>query len=179
MEIWKQYKDSNYEVSTDGRVRNIKTGRVLKPHKVGMGYLQVDLCKNGKEKLFLVHRLVAEAFIPNPENLPQVNHKDEDKTNNFVFVREDGSVDFYKSNLEWCTNEYNSNYGTRNERVSKTMTNGKTSKPVLQLEKDGSLVRIWKSTMEVQRQLGYSQGNISECCNGKRHTAYHFKWTYA
>ena len=59
------------------------------------------------------------------------------------------------------------------------MTNGKTSKPVLQLEKDGSLVRIWKSTMEVQRQLGYSQGNISECCNGKRHTAYHFKWTYA
>lgn len=166
----------NYEVTTTGEVINVKTGRVLKPAKDGGGYLYVVLSKNGIKKNFHIHRLVAESFIPNPDNLPCVNHKDEDKTNNFCGRPENNYTD---GNLEWCTHEYNLNYGTRNERAAKTMTNGKTSKPILQLRKDGSLVRIWSSVNEVQRQLGYSSGNITKCCNGKYHTAYGFKWRYA
>ena len=152
----------NYEVTCSGEVINTKTGRVLNPSKFKNGYLCVSLYKNRKKKTFHVHRLVAEAFIPNPDNLPQVNHRDEDKTNNNV------------ENLEWCTDKYNNSYGTRNERIGKTK-----SKTVLQLRKDGSLIRIWSSTMEVERQLHYSPGNISACCRGKRHTAYGFKWCYA
>lgn len=152
----------NYEVTTTGEVINTKTGRVLKPAKDSDGYLRVCLCKNCKPKVFLVHRLVAEAFIPNPDNLLEINHRDEDKTNNTV------------ENLEWCTHEYNNNYGTRNEKVAKAK-----SKTVLQLRKDGSLVRVWKSVMEVQRQLHYSSGNISQCCNGKLHTTHGYKWRYA
>lgn len=163
----------NYEVKPNGEVVNTKTGRALKPCKNAGGYLRVMLCNNGKPKLFSVHRLVAQAFIPNPDNLPCVNHKDEDKTNNFVFVREDGSVDFDKSNLEWCTHAYNINYGTRNEKMAKTK-----SKPVLQLKKDGSLVRVWPSVSEVERQLHFNQGNISACCRGKQHSAYGYKWCY-
>lgn len=142
----------NYEVTTTGEVINTKTGRVLKPGKGRNGYLLVVLCKNGKMKTFRIHRLVAEAFIPNPNNLPQVNHKDEDKTNNHV------------ENLEWCTCEYNVQYSK--------------NKTVLQLRMDGSLVRIWPSAMEIQRQLGYSHENISSCCNGKLRTAYGFRWSY-
>ena len=129
------------------------------------------LCKNGKPKTFQIHRLVAQAFIPNPQNLPCVNHKDEDKTNNTV------------DNLEWCTHEYNDNYGTHNERVAKKLTgvyNSKAkSKTVLQLRKDGSLVRIWPSVAEIRRQLGYLVGNIATCCRGERHSAYGYKWCYA
>ena len=156
----------NYEVTTTGDIINIKTGRVLKPAKDGGGYLFVNLCKDGKPKMFLIHRLVAQAFIPNPQNLPQVNHKDENKTNNTV------------ENLEWCTHEYNINYGTHNERVSKTKTNGKTSKTVFQYTLDGSLIRIWPSTMEIQRKNKFNNRHISACCLGKIHTAYGFKWSY-
>lgn len=169
----------NYEVRPNGEVVNTKTGKVLKQRKNKDGYLRVTLCNNGKMKNFRIHRLVAQAFIPNPLNLPCVNHKDENKTNNFVFVREDGSVDFDKSNLEWCTHEYNLNYGTRNERAAKTKINGKRSKPVLQLMKDGSLVRVWPSVNEVKRQLDYDVSNISACCRGERHSAYGYKWCYA
>ena len=152
----------NYEVTTTGEVINTKTGRVLKSGKNTCGYLHVVLCKNGKTKIKRIHRLVAEAFIPNPDNLPCVNHKDENKTNNCV------------DNLEWCTHEYNINYGTHNKRMTKTK-----SKPILQLRKDGSLVRIWPSASEVHKVLNYSQGHISECCRGERHLSYGYKWCYA
>lgn len=157
-EIWKQYKDTNYEVSTDGRVRNIKTGRILK-HGYDTNYNFVYLYIDKKPVHFYIHRLVAEAFIPNPQNLPQVNHKDENKTNNCI------------SNLEWCTKEYNLNYGTCKKRIGEA-----NSKFLFQLRKDGSLVRVWPSSMEVQRQLGYSSGNICMCCAGKRKSAYGYKW---
>lgn len=147
----------NYEVRPNGEVVNIKTGRALRPFKTKKGYLRVQLCNNNGYKNFRVHRLVAQAFIPNPDNLPCVNHKDEDKTNNNV------------ENLEWCTHEYNINYGTRTK---------KTSKPVLQLMKDGSLVRVWPSIIEVERQLHFNNGNISSCCKGKLHSAHGYKWRY-
>lgn len=97
-----------YEVSNQGRIRNRTTGRIMKLYHNGKGYLKVDLCCLGKVKKFYVHRLVAKAFIENPEGYEIINHKDENPMNNNV------------SNLEWCTYEYNLNYGTAQER--KTVT---------------------------------------------------------
>ena len=122
-----------YKVSNLGKIlslnyRNTGKAELMKPVTNTNGYLQVCLRKNKEEKKCLVHRLVAEAFLENPENKPQVNHKDEDKTNNFVFLNEDGTVNKKKSNLEWKTHKDNINHGTRNERVAKANTNGKLSK---------------------------------------------------
>lgn len=100
-----------YEVSSNGKVKSLKKGIFLKTETLPSGYLRVYLTKNKNSRHFMVHRLVAEAFIPNPDNLPQVNHKDEVKTNN--------SVD----NLEWCTAKYNNNYGNRKERMINTNVN--------------------------------------------------------
>lgn len=133
MEIWKDIEgyEGLYQVSNLGKVKSLprykrgKLGSLIsvkeiickqRPNK--KGYCAVTLHKDKKGKTLVVHRLVAKAFIPNPDNLPQVNHKDEDKTNNVVFFNEDGTIDYDKSNLEWCTNKYNVNYGTRNERAS-------------------------------------------------------------
>lgn len=179
-EIWKDIPgyDGKYQVSNFGRIRSFNTinGEVVirKLNKHTEGYLKVDLWKNGRVKSKYVHRLVAEAFIPNPHNLPCVNHKDEDKANNFVWVNADGSVDFEKSNLEWCDYNYNNNYGTHNKRMANTK--GKT---VLQYDLDGNLVKEWISAIEIKRQTGWSQGNISSCCVGKRNIAYGYKWKYA
>lgn len=173
-EIWKPKKDYEglYEVSNLGRVKSLGNGKsinskegILKPGKIKQGYLFVNLYKDGKRKMFLVHRLVAEAFLPNPENLPFINHKDEDKTNN--------SVD----NLEYCTREYNNNYGTRNERVAKANTNGEKSKKVLQFSLTGEFIREWPSTMECGRN-GFNQGAVATCCRGeiKSHKGYIWKY---
>lgn len=108
-----------YEVSNTGRVRSfdryvkgksyrLHKGKVLSPGKNSRGYLSAVLSYNGKHKSITVHRLVAQAFLPNPDNLPEINHKDEDKTNN--------SVD----NLEWCDHKYNNNYGSRKDKVRDT-----------------------------------------------------------
>lgn len=179
-EIWKDVVgyEGLYEVSSLGQVRSLcylHTGqtKVLKPAKYRRGYLRVVLCKNGKRKPSLVHRLVAEAFIPNPSNLPQVNHKDEVKTNNLVFLDENGIVVPEKSNLEWCDCHYNNNFGTRNERAAKAL-----SRPVLQYDKFGNLVKKWPSVAEVSRRFGWAHQNISKCCLGKRKSAYGFVWRY-
>ena len=110
MEEWRTIEGyENYAVSSYGNVKNIKTDYQLKTRiNKHTGYVQVDVRKDGKAKTFNVHRLVALAFLDNPTNLPEVNHKDEVKTNNHV------------SNLEWCDREYNVNYGTHNERVRQT-----------------------------------------------------------
>ena len=169
-EIWKDVTNYEglYQVSNLGRVKSIGYGteRILKLVRLKNGYLKVSLWKNSKNKQFLVHRIVAQAFLSNPQNLSQVNHKDEDKTNNSV------------QNLEWCDQKYNHNYGTINQRISEKMTNGKLSKPVLQYTKTGEFVRKWKSTKDVERNLGYSQSYISKCCNGKRNSANGFIWKY-
>lgn len=96
-EIWKKIEDYDYIVSNFGRIKNLKNNNFLKPQDNRNGYLKVCLSKHGKVKQFLMHRLVAELFIDNPNNLPQVNHKDENKKNNNF------------SNLEWCTKKYNMN----------------------------------------------------------------------
>lgn len=159
-----------YQISNLGRVKSLnynktRKEKILKYRKHRYGYLMVVLFKDGKRKEILVHRLVAQAFLPNLDNLPQVNHKDENKTNNCV------------ENLEFCDAKYNSNYGTRNERVAKALTgayNTKKSKPVMCIETGV----IYQSTNEVQRQLGFSRGNISQCCNGKKNTSYKYHWKY-
>lgn len=193
IEIWKtavydgEIYEGLYKVSNWGRIlslnyRNTGKAKLMNPSDNGYGYFQVELRKNGKRKHCLVHRLVAQTFLPNPENKPEVNHIDEDKTNNFVFLNEDGSINKEKSNLEWKTHIDNLNHGTRNERAAKTnkivQINGKLSKPVLQLSLSGELIREWPSTMEIQRQLGYNNANISACCRGKQKTAYGFLWMY-
>lgn len=154
-EFWKDvenYEDL-YEVSDAGRVRNKVSGKILKPFSDGRkGYLKVDLYKDGIRKTYRIHRLVAEAFIPNPLNLSQVNHIDENKINNNV------------DNLEWCDCQYNIDYSK--------------AKSVNQFSLDGRLLNTYKSTMEASRQTGISQGNISECCRDKRGQAGNFIWKY-
>ena len=172
-EIFKDIKgyEGLYQVSNFGRLMNLNfrgTGKnkFMKPSKKNNGYFQVCLSKNGKRKMFLVHRLVAEAFIPNLENLPFVNHKDEDKTNNSV------------ENLEYCTHEYNCNYGTRIERIVKKQTNGERSKKVLQFTLDGEFIREWISAAECERNE-FNHSHIAACCRGKRKSHKGFRWEYA
>lgn len=167
MEIWKDIDDC-YQVSNYGSVRSKdrtivckngkvinRKGKVLKPQKISNGYLAVYISdENGKQVWKYVHRLVAEAFIPNPDNLPQVNHKDEDMTNNFVWVNPDGSIDPNRSNLEWCTCQYNVNYGTAKERIRKTnVDNGKwrdlsglTESQIRELNKERDRKRYTRKT---------------------------------
>ena len=191
-EIWRPIKgyEGLYEVSNLGRIRSLDRmiiqpdgvkrlwkGRIRKPIKdtrENKGYLRVELSKDGILKKFAIHRLVAQTFIPNTNNLPQINHKDEDKINNFVFVNKDGSVDLNKSNLEWCDGKYNVNYGTRNKRIAKTQ-----STPVLQIGLESNeIIAEYPSTMEAARQLNIGSGAISMCCNGKLKTYKGFKWRY-
>ena len=110
-EIWKDIEGyaGLYQVSNLGRVKSlkvskIKSERIRKSYQQSSGYISIVLCKNGKVTNHKIHRLVANAFIDNPDNLPEINHKDEDKTNNCV------------DNLEWCDSSYNKNYGTRTEK---------------------------------------------------------------
>ena len=171
-----------YKVSNLGKILSLNylhTGKAkLRKTKITPnGYLQVDLSKNGETKTCYVHRIVAETFLENPENLPQVNHKDEDKTNNFVFLNEDGTPNKEKSNLEWKTPKENSNHGTRNERISKTMTNGKLSKRVLQLSLTGELIKEWESTQECGRN-GFKHSNVAACCRGELPHYKGFRWMY-
>lgn len=175
-EIWKDIVDYEnlYQGSNLGRVRSVDRwvkdtngslrfyrGRILKPVINGRGYLQVCLCKNGKVKKFTVHRLVAEAFLPNPDNLPEVNHKDENKLNNVV------------SNLEWCNSKYNNTYGTRIERVAL-----KKKKTVLQYTLDGAFVREWASAKQAEREDGFDSTSICSCCKGKLKKHKDFIWKY-
>ena len=173
IEIWKDIKDYEglFQVSNLGRVKSLgnggtyKTSRIRKFYKNKGGYLQVQLCKDGKRKWFRVNRLVASAFLENPDNLPCVNHRNEIKTDNRA------------ENLEWCSYEDNINHGTRNKRVSKAMTNGKLSKPVIQLSLDGKLIREWPSTAECGRN-GFNIGHVAACCRGEEKTHKGFLWMY-
>ena len=169
-----------YQISNYGRVYSLISKKFLKFWIDRYGYLHVDLHKNGKKKSFQVHRLVATAFIENPLNLPQVNHKSEIKTDNRV------------ENLEWCDHTYNNNYGTRTERMmqhpnwkatretSLKAAIEKCSKVVLQFTLNGEFVKEYSSTCEASRQTNINQSNISQCCRGNKKYSHvgGFVWRY-
>lgn len=182
VEIWKDIDGyPNYQVSNMGNVKSLNyshTGKekLLKACIDKDGYLGVVLCNNGNKKGFRVHRLVAMAFIPNPLNLPIINHKNQIVNDNRV------------ENLEWCDYVYNNNYADRNKKVgiaSKKRMLGKCSKlsykslPVLQFTKDGKLIRKWDCITDVEKNIGIMHQDISKCCKGKQKTAGGFIWKYA
>lgn len=142
-----------YQISNLGRVRNIRTGRILKPNKNNRGYTQIGLPINKKPKQFLVHRLVATAFIPNPNNLPVVNHKDENPNNNRV------------ENLEWCTEKYNIQYST--------------ARKIICIERPDLIFNSIREASEwYQKETGGGSiiSRIGDCCKGiiKHVNGYHW-----
>lgn len=126
----------------------------------------VSLSREGKSVKMYVHRLVAMAFIPNPNNLPCINHKDENSLNNVV------------TNLEWCDSSYNNAYGTRVERVAKSNRKNRRCKPVIQYTVQGEYIREWSSVNEIERELGFSEGSISYCCKFNGNQSHGYKWRY-
>lgn len=171
-----------YEVSNLGNVRSLavysakykkvikrKEPRLRKQETSHDGYQRVLLCLYGVHHHFMVHRLVAQAFIPNPDNLPEVNHKDEDTQNNRV------------ENLEWCTAEYNSNYGTLPKRISKRMREEHyAAKKVLQYTLDGKYITSYKSQNEAGRAIGHKNGDVvGRVCRGQAKTAGGFIFRFA
>jgi hypothetical protein len=176
--------EQSYQVSNLGRVRSkdrtIKKknrwgfecdfaikGKMLSQVKVDDKYLVVTLLKNGHASQLKVHRIVAMAFITNPNGYKEVNHKDENKLNNEV------------SNLEWCDRKYNANYGTAVERMrAKTRNRKDTSKPVYQYTLDGELVNVFPSCNEAQRCTGVDHASIARCCHKRTKSAGGFTWNF-
>lgn len=155
-EIWKDIPGfpGYYQVSDQGRVATLKHGfRIYKPEKTKTGYYQVSI----ERKRYKIHRLVALAFIPNPDGLPQINHKNEIKTDNRA------------DNLEWCTCKYNVNYGTAIERRSK-----KRGKPVMCIETGN----IFESCKAAGREMNLDFSHIAKCCREilPQHKGFHFKF---
>lgn len=171
VEVWKDIAgyEGLYQVSNLGRVKSLPkmcgvrqdNGRILKPFSSKDGYLVATLSFNNKMKHFQVHRLVAEAFIPNPEQLPCINHKDLCVTNNCV------------DNLEWCSWVYNNTYEQRAERAAK-----KNLKPILQYDMNGNLIKEWEGGSEIRKVLGYNPTHIYSCCTGKRKTSKGYMWKF-
>ena len=160
----------NYVVDCNGNVFNTKTGRKMKQQKSADGYLTVSLCRRGVGKTFLVHRLVALAFLHNSGNLPEVNHKDENKENN--------SVD----NLEWCTHDYNCRYGENAPTKQWRYMLGKytPSKAVCQMDLSGNVLAVYPSTIAAEEHTGVGRSNIQRVCNPKyiNKTAGGYRWRY-
>ena len=158
-EVWKDVVgfEGFYKVSNEGNVYSVgrkhaqgvkRGGRILKPSYDKDGYLRVNLCKNGKQKTRFIHRLVAGAFVPNPNGYSEINHRDENKVNN------------YANNLEWCTREHNVNHGTLIERSAQTR-----SKKVKATNIETNEVITFNSTVEAGRK-GYNQGGVAKACRG-------------
>lgn len=150
-----------YLVSNKGRVWSIRNNYLMSPHTDARRRCTACLSKNGNSRNLVLARLVAIAFIPNPNNYPQVNHKDENTQNNRV------------ENLEWCTSKYNCNYGTRNKRVAEAQ-----GIPILQLTMDGEFVQRHSSMQSASRSLGIDAGHICDVCNGNREYANGYKWRF-
>lgn len=177
MEIWVSIKDYEnlYQVSNYGNIRSLDKkdslgrfvkGKNMKPIVRKDGYLDITLHKDGKGKHFLLHRLIAETFIDNPNDYKEINHKDENKANNNI------------NNLEWCSRSYNINYGIGNKSRRKTLLN-KRGKEIIQYNKNKEIIKIYPSLREANRKTNINIGNICECCNGTRKTAGGYIWQYA
>ena len=166
-EIWKDIEgyEGLYQVSNLGNIKRIFKSHIVlcKPSFDTRGYKQIVLSKNRKRKSYKVHRLVAKAFIPNHNNLPCINHKDEDKTNNCV------------DNLEWCTIEYNNNYGTRGYRC----TRHKLKKVKLFDSSGKKVIKIYNSLKDAEKETNICSSNISACCRKIIKKAGGFIWEYA
>lgn len=179
--VWKPIVDYEglYEVSNTGQIRSLfRYKKTLKYNVTKRGYCTVELFKNKLSKRLLVHRLVAEAFIPNPDNLPQVNHIDENPQNNSV------------NNLEWCTAKYNMNYGegaktrhlkidyTTEKRKQVARENGKArAVPVVQIE-NGIMICAYENAKIASERTGVNHSHICDVANGKRKTAGGYVWKY-
>lgn len=178
-EVWVPINGSpNYVVSNRGRVYSltreetwgnctrIRQGRILTPRLGDRGYYYVALCNNGRNQTKNVHRLVAEAFLPNPEHLECVNHRDEFRTNNDA------------SNLEWCTVAYNVTYGNAKNKTKQRFIETGWSRPVEQYDREGNFIAAFASVSEAGRSINRNPGGISACCNGTRNIAYGYVWKY-
>lgn len=160
--------ENYYQVSNFGNVRRIKydtnyrkTQKIKNLTKtINDGYFAVGLSLRQNQKTVKVHRLVAQAFIPNPNNLPEINHKDENKLNNCV------------DNLEWCTRKYNNNYGTRNKKMAIS-----NSKKVNQYDLNDNFIKTWNNINEAIFNLNLGH-HIGECCTGKRKTCGGYIWKF-
>jgi hypothetical protein len=168
MEIWKSITgfETKYLVSDLGRVKSLSRDYKYGSHDDVIlktndrrGYEGVTLFDNGKRYYKAVHRLVAEAFIPNPDNKPCINHKDENRKNNRA------------NNLEWCTYSENSNYGNCRKKIS-----NRVSRRVYQLSKDGEIIKVWDSMSKASESLGVHLSEISKCCKNHKFTAGGFRW---
>ena len=183
MEIFKEIEgyEGLYAVSNYGHIKSLprkifnhkgfwnREERIIKPEKDSKGYLRVSFCVNGKSHTFKVHRLVAQAFIPNPECKPQVNHIDGNKQNNNV------------ENLEWCTNQENQIHAVKTGLYHKNYTPS-NSRKILQINKDtDEVIAKYPSINAALRHFNLSvtkRANIVECCRGKQKTGYGYKWKY-
>lgn len=162
-EVWKDIEnyENLYQVSNFGNIRNVKSNKLLKQEITKGGYLRVTLTKCKQQKHFSVHRLVAYAFIENPNGFPCINHIDENPQNNCV------------DNLEYCTYSYNINYGSRNFKVQNH------SKPVHQMDFAGNILATYISVNFAAKMLNIDASNIYKCCRGEISYAYEYKWKYA
>ena len=177
MEEWRDIAgyEGLYQVSNLGRIRSLdryvphKTfgtkfckGVVMATHQTNAGYLAVNLSKENKYTTIDVHRIVAQSFINNPDELPEVNHKDENKHNNAA------------DNLEWCDNYYNAIYGTKLERQREKM-----SRQIIQYDRSGNPLKEYESATQAEKEIsGKFTGAISKCINGRSKTAYGYIWKY-
>lgn len=170
-EIWKDIKgyEGKYQISNLGNVKSFRqstkfhkqSAYLLKSTLSSNGYYDVTLYSDTSRHKFLVHRLVAEHFIDNPNNYPCVNHKDENRLNNNV------------NNLEWCTYEYNNAYGTARIRSIQTK-----SIPIQQFTLDGQWLATYQSATIASQLLGISKTSITDCCRGKEPYAHGYAWKY-
>ena len=162
-EIWKDVPNYEglYQVSNLGNVKSLRKDKILrcKNYSNYNGVILYD--GSHKAKTMLIHRLVAQAFIPNIDNLPCINHKDENKKNNNV------------ENLEWCSYKYNNNYGNHNKNNSLAHC-----KKIYQYKPNGVFIKEWASQIEIQKTLGINQRNISSCCKKTRKTAGGYIWIF-
>lgn len=183
-EIWKDINEFEgyYMISSYGRVKSVirtvkscdRIGgyrtvneRIMSTRIDKYGYLTVKLNKDGHFKHCTIHRLLAQAFIPNPNNLPSINHKDENKLNSTI------------SNLEWCSVQYNNLYNHRQEKIAiKLRENNKTGKAILQFDACGNIINEFSSLRDLNRKLGVSRTEVRNCCIGNRSSYHGCMWKY-